>query len=181
MPGCSTCPSRQSACRADAGRRCRSRGQLTLLIASRASFAKRQTTESLILRPCVMPLRTKKTWWGVSLDAPDPWGLAEFYTRLLGWKLFPDPDGPGAAVAPSADAGFNLTFQRELHYARPIWPAVQGQPQMSMHLDIEVDDLEEAVAYALEVGAELADFQPQATVRVMFDPAGHPFCLYLEE
>ena len=49
---------------------------------------------------------------------------------------------------------------------------------MMMHLDIQVDDLDEAVAFALEGGAELAAFQPQETVRVMLDPAGHPFCLY---
>ena len=33
---------------------------------------------------------------------------------------------------------------------------------------------------AVEVGAELASYQPQETVRVMLDPAGHPFCLYLD-
>jgi hypothetical protein len=48
-----------------------------------------------------------------------------------------------------------------------------------MHLEIQVDDLDEAVTYALGVGAELADYQPQDSVRVMLDPAGHPFCLYL--
>ncbi len=51
---------------------------------------------------------------------------------------------------------------------------------MSMHLDLEVDDLDHAVAYAVEVGATLASYQPQETVRVMLDPAGHPFCLYLD-
>lgn len=126
-----------------------------------------------------MPLRTKKTWWGVALDAPDPRALADFYARLLGWSLFPDADGPGAAVAPAEDAGYNLAFQRERHYVRPVWPAVAGQPQMSMHLDIEVDDLDEAVDYAVEVGARLAAQQPQDNVRVMLDPAGHPFCLYM--
>lgn len=50
---------------------------------------------------------------------------------------------------------------------------------MMMHLDLEVDDLDQAVAHAVDVGAELASFQPQADVRVMLDPAGHPFCLYL--
>jgi len=30
------------------------------------------------------------------------------------------------------------------------------------------------------VGAEQAEYQPQETVRVMFDPAGHPFCLYTD-
>ena len=51
---------------------------------------------------------------------------------------------------------------------------------MSLHLDIEVDDLEQAVAHAVEVGAEEAEYQPQETVRVMLDPAGHPFCLYTD-
>lgn len=49
---------------------------------------------------------------------------------------------------------------------------------MMMHLDIEVGDLRAAVDHALELGATLADFQAQEDVRVLFDPAGHPFCLY---
>ena len=36
------------------------------------------------------------------------------------------------------------------------------------------------MAYAVEVGAELVAYQPQDTVRVMIDPAGHRFCLYLD-
>jgi glyoxalase superfamily protein len=126
----------------------------------------------------VTSLRTRKQWWGVTLDAPDALELAGFYARLLDWHLFPAPPG-GATVAPSADAGYNLGFQTEPHYVRPVWPAEPGRPQMSMHLEFEVDDLAEAVAHALEAGAELADFQPQADVRVLFDPAGHPFCLYV--
>jgi hypothetical protein len=51
---------------------------------------------------------------------------------------------------------------------------------MMLHLDLEVDDLDAAVSYALECGAELPDFQPQEKVRVMLDPAGHPFCLYVD-
>ena len=125
-----------------------------------------------------MVLRTTKQWWGVALDAPDARELARFYQRLLGWQLFADDPG-WATLAPSEEAGYNLAFQTEENYARPVWPAQDGQPQMSMHLDIEVDDLEEAVAHALEAGAELAPYQPQEKVRVMLDPAGHPFCLYL--
>ncbi len=126
-----------------------------------------------------MALRTKTQWWGVALDAADARELAHFYARLLGWQIF-DEDETGAAVAPSEDAGYNIAFQTETKYVRPVWPAVDGEPQMSMHLDIAVDDLEEAVEYAVEVGAELATFQPQDDVRVMLDPAGHPFCLYLD-
>ncbi len=49
-----------------------------------------------------------------------------------------------------------------------------------MHLDLAVDDLDSSVADALELGARLAEFQPQDDVRVLLDPAGHPFCLYLD-
>lgn len=85
-----------------------------------------------------------------------------------------------STVAPSKDAGYNLAFQREENYVRPVWPHAEGKPQMSMHLDIEVDDLVEAVEYAVSVGAEEASYQPQDDVRVMLDPAGHPFCLYVD-
>ena len=128
-----------------------------------------------------MPLRRSKQWWGVTLDAPDGPELGRFYARLLDWQFFPSGDGHGASVAPSPDAGYNLGFQTEQHYVRPVWPARPGEPQMSMHLEIEVDDLDEAVAHAVSAGATVADFQPQSTVRVMLDPAGHPFCLYVDE
>jgi predicted enzyme related to lactoylglutathione lyase len=127
-----------------------------------------------------MPLRSRSTWWGVTLDAPDGPALARFYAELLGWQYFSDDDG-GASVAPSGDAGYNLGFQTEEHYVRPVWPATPGEPQMSMHLEIQVDDLPEAVAFAVGLGAEQAAHQPQDTVRVMLDPAGHPFCLYLDD
>ncbi|CAN5836641.1 hypothetical protein BH24ACT6_BH24ACT6_16980 [soil metagenome] len=34
---------------------------------------------------------------------------------------------------------------------------------------------------AMALGATLAEHQPQANVRVLLDPAGHPFCLCLDE
>lgn len=111
------------------------------------------------------------------LDAPDALELARFYARLLDWQLFEE----GPTVAPSATAGYNLGFQTEKNYVPPVWPAEPGHQQMSMHLEFQVDDLGEAVAHARSVGATLPDFQPQTDVRVMLDPAGHPFCLYLDE
>jgi len=126
-----------------------------------------------------MPLRTKKTWFGVVLDAPDARALAHFYEDLLGWTIFNESE-EWVDLAPSEDAGYNLAFATEKNFARPVWPTVDGKPQMSIHLDIEVDDLEQAVAHAVEVGAEQAAYQPQETVRVMLDPAGHPFCLYTD-
>lgn len=49
------------------------------------------------------------------------------------------------------------------------------------HFDFQVGDLDEAVAEALALGATLASDQPQDTVRVLLDPAGHPFCLCLDQ
>jgi hypothetical protein len=51
---------------------------------------------------------------------------------------------------------------------------------MMLHIDIAVDDVAAAVADAVELGATVADYQPQDDVRVLLDPAGHPFCLYLD-
>ena len=126
-----------------------------------------------------MGLRRKAQWWGVVLDAPDARELAHFYARLLDWRIF-NESPEWADLAPSRDAGYNLSFATEPKYVRPVWPTADGQPQMSVHLDFEVDDLEHAVAHALAAGATLAACQPQETVRVMLDPAGHPFCLYVD-
>jgi hypothetical protein len=46
-----------------------------------------------------------------------------------------------------------------------------------MHFDFQVGDLDSAVAEAVALGASVATDQPQDNVRVLLDPAGHPFCL----
>ena len=126
-----------------------------------------------------MVLRRGTTWFGVALDAPDGPALGHFYADLLGWQIFQESP-PWTTVAPSAEAGYNLAFVTEEHYVRPVWPAVAGEQLIQLHLDFEVDDLEEGVAHALGCGAELASYQPQEDVRVLLDPAGHPFCLYVD-
>jgi predicted enzyme related to lactoylglutathione lyase len=126
-----------------------------------------------------MPLTRSQPWFGVVLDAPDASELAHFYQQLLGWTLYKD-SADWATLAPDDTSGYNLAFQREPNYVRPTWPSRPGEPLMMVHLDIQVDDLEEATAYAVSVGAQLAEFQPQHDVRVCFDPAGHPFCLYVD-
>lgn len=109
------------------------------------------------------------------LGAPDPQALGAFYARLLGWTVVENQ--PVRVRPPSGETG--LSIQLEPDYVRPVWPAVPGEQQMMSHLDIAVDDLEAGVAWALDAGARLADYQPQEHVRVMLDPAGHPFCLFL--
>jgi catechol 2,3-dioxygenase-like lactoylglutathione lyase family enzyme len=114
---------------------------------------------------------------GIVLDSPDAQQLSAFYRRLLGWAI--EQDEPGWVKLGSPGGGPGLSFQSEPAYQRPSWPSDPARQQMMVHLDIGVDDLEEAGRHALAAGAVLADFQPQPDVRVYLDPAGHPFCLFL--
>jgi catechol 2,3-dioxygenase-like lactoylglutathione lyase family enzyme len=120
--------------------------------------------------------RAESGWWGAVLDSSDAGALARFYAGLLGWKVAKDEPG-WAAVSPPDGVAY-LGFQTSSEYVAPAWPPEPGRQQMMMHLDFEVDDLGAAVEDALAAGARLADHQPQENVRVMLDPAGHPFCLY---
>lgn len=119
---------------------------------------------------------SRHDWWGVVLDAPDGPALARFYAELLGWEVA-KTEPNYAAVAPPGGVAY-LGFQTSEGYRQPHWPNTAGAQQMMMHLDFEVSDLETAVAHAIEMGATQAEHQPQTNVRVMLDPAGHPFCLY---
>ncbi len=114
----------------------------------------------------------------VNIGAPDPAALARFYERLLGWAI--GHEEPGFVIVRDPDGGVALSFQQEDGYVAPVWPAGPGDQQMQLHLEIAVRDLDGEVAHALECGATLAQFQPQDNVRVCLDPAGHPFCLWLE-
>lgn len=123
----------------------------------------------------------------VTVGAPDPRALAAFYARLLGTEVaHQDPPRPGeppedgwAQLRTTGDFGtVTLNFEYERHYTAPTWPSEPDRQQIMEHLDIYVDDLDAAADWAIECGARLADFQPQSDVRVLFDPAGHPFCLF---
>jgi len=114
----------------------------------------------------------------VVLDCADAHTLADFYSRLLGWELtLREPDW---VLLRSPTGGTGLSFQSESWYRPPVWPEEPGEQQKMLHLDIQVDDLEGAGAHALSVGARLAEYQPQEGVRVYLDPAGHPFCLFVD-
>ncbi|CAL9652889.1 hypothetical protein SUDANB176_06681 [Streptomyces sp. enrichment culture] len=112
-----------------------------------------------------------------TLDAPDAHELAQFYRDLLGWPVRKEEPGWVEIAAPDGSAG--LSFQTEPLFACPRWPSTRSEQQMMMHLDIEVNDLSSAVERAVALGATVADFQPQDDVRVLCDPVGHPFCLFL--
>lgn len=124
----------------------------------------------------------------LTIGAPDPRALAAFYSRLLEWPVTdsePSPPGepPEAGWAqlrpPDGRTGPRLNFEYERHHTPPVWPSEPGRQHITQHLDIQVRDLDEAVRWAIEAGATLASYQPQDDVRVLLDPAGHPFCLFI--
>jgi catechol 2,3-dioxygenase-like lactoylglutathione lyase family enzyme len=122
--------------------------------------------------------RSSKHWWGIVMDVPDPALVARFYAGLMGWEIVVSEPNH-VVIAPTGEHVEYIGFQRSETYVPPVWPPEDGRQQMMLHIDIEVPELEPAVAEAVAAGARVADFQPQETVRVLLDPAGHPFCLYL--
>lgn len=116
----------------------------------------------------------------VTLGARDLLGLAQFYARLLGLPV-PSVEPEDDWVSIGAGEGWSLAIQLEPNQERATWPAAAGEQHMQIHLEIRADDLLAAQEHALACGATLASVQPQDDVRVMFDPEGHPFCLWVEE
>ena len=120
----------------------------------------------------------------VTVMAPDPRLLADFYARLLGVEVSTtEPPGPGepetGGFAQVRMPHLTLNFEYEQEWDQPVWPAQAGRQSATQHLDLWVDDLDASSAWATECGATLAGTQPQDDVRVFLDPAGHPFCLFL--
>ena len=124
----------------------------------------------------------------VTIGAPAPRELAAFYARMLDWPVvveeparpgFPPEDGWAQLRPPAGKLGPTLNIEYEAQYTRPVWPSEPGKQHITVHLDIAVQNPDTAVDWATEAGATLADHQPQENVRVMLDPAGHPFCLFL--
>ncbi|NHN55558.1 VOC family protein [Calidifontibacter sp. DB0510] len=117
-------------------------------------------------------------WLGIALSARDPQKLAEFYRDLLGYPI--SSSDPEWVTMQIGDSRSNLAFMLDEQHEPPVWPSEGGAPSMQLHLDVGVTDLEGSVADAIALGARQAAYQPQEDVRVMLDPEGHPFCLYLD-
>lgn len=131
--------------------------------------------------------RAESAGTSVTIAAPDLRTLAAFYSRLLGRPVttsegprpgHPPEDGWAQIRPVEGTTEPTLNFEYEERWKAPVWPAEADGQNATQHLDIRVSDLEAAVTHAIDAGATLADFQPQETWRVLFDPAGHPFCLF---
>jgi predicted enzyme related to lactoylglutathione lyase len=116
---------------------------------------------------------------GPVLDAPpgdEALALAAFYERFLGWPI--TQRGPGGWALLQSPEGLKIEIQGLSNYQSPVWPNASNEQQMMVHIDFATDDVDAAVAFAIEAGATVAAHQPQPNVRVMLDPVGHPICLF---
>ncbi len=121
---------------------------------------------------------TPVTYSLVALDCPDPLALADFYAGLPGLGVEPLGDFPRDQVEWIElvnESGPTIAFQRVPAYVAPTWP--EGPVPQQLHLDFDVEDLDEAEAFVLGLGATKAAHQPGDSFRVFLDPVGHPFCL----
>ena len=114
----------------------------------------------------------------VNIDCADAAAMADFYGRLFGWDVTWRDDDFVLMRDPAGGTG--LSFQEREDYRAPTWPETPAGQDKMLHLDIRVDDLDAAVAHAVECGARLAEYQGRTDLRVLLDPAGHPFCLFTE-
>ncbi|MDQ1041246.1 catechol 2,3-dioxygenase-like lactoylglutathione lyase family enzyme [Streptomyces sp. V3I8] len=112
------------------------------------------------------------------LGTPDPPALADFYRALLGWEEV-DREQEWVRLRNPEQERPSISFQLESDHTPPTWPQSPGTQQMQAHLDLQVDDLEAETERACALGATLEEYQPQKDVRVLRDPHGHPFCLFL--
>lgn len=109
------------------------------------------------------------------LDCPDPQGLAEFYSGVLGWPVtYADDEW---VVVEGGGPSKRLAFQLVPDYRPPVWPSAERPQQL--HIDLTVDDMDKAEEQVLRIGATKHEHQPSDddSFRVFLDPAGHTFCL----
>ena len=102
-------------------------------------------------------------------DCADPMAAARFWSAVLGEPITYADEDFVVVAADTTTSG--MAFQRAPDVARPTWPDAAVPQQM--HVDVMVDDLSEAAAAVLALGATP---RPGGD-HVYADPAGHPFCL----
>ncbi|WP_436536093.1 VOC family protein [Actinoplanes sp. HUAS TT8] len=105
----------------------------------------------------------------VVLDCRDPAELAQFWAELVGGEMAVTGDD---FVAVRTNRGW-IAAMRVADHRLPTWGDAAVPKQM--HIDLSVDDLDEAEAEAVRLGARLLADQPAADrYRIFLDPAGHP-------
>jgi hypothetical protein len=74
----------------------------------------------------------------------------------------------------------SFSLQRTDRFRSPDWTS--GEPPQQIHLDILVDNLDDAEGQLRGLGGTLLDGSDKPIgFRVYADPVGHPFCLVTRE
>ena len=114
----------------------------------------------------------------IVFDAPDLEAESSFWAGLLGGEVFRDDEWHSIVV----DGEWVMGVQLAPNHVPPDWPS--GPQQQQVHVDLHVEDLEEAGRLAEQLGGR----QLQEAIRpadnpdgdemfaVYASPAGHPFC-----
>jgi hypothetical protein len=127
----------------------------------------------------------------VVLDCTDARELAEFYRQLLDLRYRPGDEPPAAGQPDPAGQEWlilldgagstQVAFQPVAALPKATWP--EGPIPQQLHLDLTVPttaDLDIQHELALALGARLLEDRsddPEESLRVYADPAGHPFCV----
>ena len=112
----------------------------------------------------------------IVFDAADLDAESSFWAGVLGGRVV--KDGRWHSIV-DADGEWRMGIQLAPNHVPPEWP--DGEQQQQVHLDLHVDDPEEAGAEAIALGARLLeaadDFTAAEGHQVFASPAGHPFCI----
>lgn len=110
----------------------------------------------------------------VVFDAADLGAESSFWAGVLGGTVDTEDDWHMVLVDGEPRVGVQLAP----NHAPPEWP--DGLPQQ-IHLDLWVDNFEDAHATVMSLGATVLKPADQGAsadrFQVYADPAGHPFCL----
>jgi predicted enzyme related to lactoylglutathione lyase len=111
----------------------------------------------------------------IIINAEDPTVVVAFWAGFLDVTVHEADEDAGIVwLRPDTDGGVNLGVQRVEHP-----PSSDTQ----VHVDIAVDDLDHATATIERLGGRLRKVNRLANGfewRVMCDPVGHEFCIFVE-
>jgi predicted enzyme related to lactoylglutathione lyase len=109
-------------------------------------------------------------WSGVTFDCSDPQRVARFWSELLDREPGPSQEG-WVYLGQRGDSQPRLVFQ-------PVAEPKTGK--VRIHLDVSVDDIDEAIGVVTSLGGRFTGERHDYTdgvVVVMADPEDHEFCL----
>lgn len=113
----------------------------------------------------------------LTVDAHDPRALAEFWAKVLGWKIGEDGDDIGWWIERESEDPKQTDFPDILFLRVPDTKNVKNR----LHLDLRPDNQEKEVERLEKLGAIKIDIgqsiDPDTTWIVMADPEGNEFCV----